>query len=281
MVSKLVSMKFIIDEETRSELIQKEPDSANIIKPVLSGSEIKRYSSLSKSKYLIFIPWHFPLHKGQISGASRDAEESFEKNYPAIYDYLINFKGRLETRNKDETGIRYEWYALQRCAASYYEEFDKPKIVWGNLSKRSSFTLDEKNGFYVNAPACILPTNSKYVLGILNSNLMSYFLKSICAERQGNFIEQKPVYVSQVAIRKPTGEQEIEVTQNVEKILQLNEKLLKIGDKLTDERTVIEDEIKKTDSEIDEIVYKIYELTENEKRLVQGQEEIVERKCST
>lgn len=261
---------FIIDEETRSELIQKEPDSANIIKPVLSGSEIKRYSSLSKSKYLIFIPWHFPLHKGQISGASRDAEESFEKNYPAIYDYLINFKGRLETRNKDETGIRYEWYALQRCAASYYEEFDKPKIVWGNLSKRSSFTLDEKNGFYVNAPACILPTNSRYVLGILNSKLMSYFLKSICAERQGGFIEQKPVYVSQVPIKEPTKEQEIEITQRVDKMLQLNEKLLKIGDKLTDERARIEDEMKKIDSEIDELVFRIYGLTEDEKAIVES-----------
>jgi type I restriction-modification system DNA methylase subunit len=261
---------FIIDEETRSELIQKEPDSANIIKPVLSGSEIKRYSSLSKSKYLIFIPWHFPLHKGQISGASRDAEESFEKNYPAIYDYLINFKGRLETRNKDETGIRYEWYALQRCAASYYEEFDKPKIVWGNLSKRSSFTLDEKNGFYVNAPACILPTNSRYVLGILNSKLMSYFLKSICAERQGGFIEQKPVYVSQVPIKEPTKEQEMEIIQRVEKMLQLNEMLLKIGDKLTDERARIENEIAKTDSEIDELVYNIHEITESEKKIIES-----------
>jgi len=261
---------FIIDEETRSELIQKEPDSANIIKPVLSGSEIKRYSSLSKSKYLIFIPWHFPLHKGQISGASRDAEESFEKNYPAIYDYLINFKGRLETRNKDETGIRYEWYALQRCAASYYEEFDKPKIVWGNLSKRSSFALDEKNGFYVNAPACILPTNSRYVLGILNSKLMSYFLKSICAERQGGFIEQKPVYVSQVPIKKPTNSQEMEMTEHVGKMLQLNEKLLKIGDKLTDERHRLEEEMKRIDAAIDSLVYEIYGLTNAEKETVEN-----------
>jgi hypothetical protein len=99
---------------------------------------------------------------------------------------------------------------------------------------------------------------------------MSYFLKSICAERQGGFIEQKPVYVSQVPIKKPTKEQEIEITQYVEKILQLNEKLLKIGDKLTDERAVIEDEIKKTDSEIDEQVYKIYGLTESEKTIIEN-----------
>jgi hypothetical protein len=99
---------------------------------------------------------------------------------------------------------------------------------------------------------------------------MSYFLKSICAERQGGFIEQKPVYVSQVPIKKPTNTQEIEITEHVEKMLQLNEKMLKIGDKLTDERAVIEDEIKKTDSEIDELVYRIYGITENEKEIIEG-----------
>jgi parvulin-like peptidyl-prolyl isomerase len=99
---------------------------------------------------------------------------------------------------------------------------------------------------------------------------MSYFLKSICAERQGNFIEQKPVYVSQVPIKQPTKEQEIEITERVEKMLQLNEKLLKIGDKLTDERARIEDEIKKIDSEIDELVFRIYGLTEDEKAIVES-----------
>ena len=64
-------------------------------------------------------------------------------------------------------------------------------------------------------------------------------------------------------MKKPTKEQEIEITQYVEKILQLNEKLLKIGDKLPDERAVIEDEIKKTDSEIDMLYTLLLEKNEN------------------
>ena len=95
-------------------------------------------------------------------------------------------------------------------------------------------------------------------------------MKSICAERQGGFIEQKPVYVSQVPIKKPTKTEEIEITEHVEKMLQLNEKLLEIGDKLTDERARIEDEIKKTDSEIDELVYKIYGITDDEKAIIEN-----------
>ena len=106
---------------------------------------------------------------------------------------MEQFKDNLNPKtNKDqEIGRKpgnYKWYEIQDITA-YYEYFEKPNIIWGNLATRSSFSIDEKNGFYVNAPACIPPTNSKYVLGILNSKLMSYFLKSICAERQGGFIE--------------------------------------------------------------------------------------------
>jgi hypothetical protein len=187
--------------------------------------------------------------------------------------YLEQFKDKLSPKKRKEQEIgrkpgNYEWYEIQDSTA-YYEDFEKPKIIWGNLATGSSFSLDEMNGFYVNNPACILPTNSRYVLGILNSKLMSYFLRSICAERQGGFIEQKPVYVSQVPIKKPTNTQEIEMTEHVEKMLQLNEKLLKIGDKLTDERARIEEEIKKIDSEIDELVYKIYGITEDEKKTIE------------
>jgi len=248
---------FIIDEKKRDELIHEDSRNEELIKPVLSGAESKRYSIKSKKNYIIF---------------TRRGIDVFQ--YPSVLRYLEQFKSELSPKKSKEQEIgrkpgNYKWYEIQDTI-DYYEEFEKPKIIWGNLATRSSFSLDETNGFYVNAPACILPTNSRYVLGILNSRLMSYFLKSICAERQGSFIEQKPVYVSQVPIKKPTKEQEIEITQHVEKMLQLNEKLLQIGDKLTDERAAIEDEIKETDSEIDNLVYDIYGLTNAEKEIIEN-----------
>jgi type I restriction-modification system DNA methylase subunit len=236
---------FIIDEQKRQELVRDDSRNEELIKSFLTGAECKRYVVKSKKNYIILTKIGVEV-----------------KKYPAIYKHLCSFQEALEKR-WDKGNY---WYELRAC--SYYHLFDGPKIVWGNLAKRSSFSL-ETNGFYVNNPANILPTNSKYVLGILNSKLMSYFLRSICAQRQGGFIEQKPVYVSQVPIKKPTKEQEIEITQHVEKMLQLNEKLFKIGDKLTDERARIEDEIKKTDSEIDELVYEIYGITEDERKTIE------------
>ncbi|MBE3137329.1 MAG: hypothetical protein IMZ43_08085 [Thermoplasmata archaeon] len=177
---------------------------------------------------------------------------------------MNKFRDKLSTRNTAETGVRYEWYALQRCAATYYREFEKPKIIWGNLATRASFTYDEKDHFFINAPACMLPTSSKFILGVLNSNLISYFLKSICAERQGGFIEQKPVYISQVPIKKPTLSEEEKIIKLVNKILLLNKRINEIGDKKTSESARIEQEINKNDEQIDEIVYNLYGLNKKE-----------------
>jgi hypothetical protein len=236
---------FIIDEQKRQELIRDDSRNEELIKSFLTGAECKRYVVKSKKNYIILTKIGVEV-----------------KKYPAIYKHLCSFQEALEKR-WDKGNY---WYELRAC--SYYHLFDGPKIVWGNLATRSSFSL-ETNGFYVNNPANILPTNSKYVLGILNSKLMSYFLRSICAQRQGGFIEQKPVYVSQVPIKKPTKTQEIEITQDVEKMLQLNEKLFEIGDKLTDERTRLEAEMKRIDAEIDNLVYEIYGLTDAEKKIIE------------
>ncbi|MCJ7632755.1 BREX-1 system adenine-specific DNA-methyltransferase PglX, partial [Candidatus Bathyarchaeota archaeon] len=247
---------FIIDEKKRKELTRDDSRCEEIIKPFLTGSESKRYSIRSKKKYIIFTRRGIDISQ-----------------YPSILRYLTQFKNELSPKKSKEGGIgrkpgSYEWYEIQDVTG-YYKEFEKPKIIWGNLAKRSSFSLDDRDGFYVNAPACILPTNSKYVLGILNSKLMSYFLRSICAERQGGFIEQKPVYVSQVPIKKPTEMQEIEMTRLVEQMLLLDGKLINIGDKLTGERARIEDEIRGTDAEIDTLVYEIYGISEEEKGLIE------------
>ncbi len=48
----------------------------------------------------------------KINGNSSVAEKAFRKEYPYVYNHLLRFKNKLSERNKAETGIRYEWYAL-------------------------------------------------------------------------------------------------------------------------------------------------------------------------
>ena len=89
--------------------------------PILRGKDIKRYGYDWAGLWLIYIPWHFPLQFDEtIQGASEKAEAAFMEQYPAIYTHMLQHKEPLSRRNKSETGIRYEWYAMQRWGANYW-----------------------------------------------------------------------------------------------------------------------------------------------------------------
>ena len=108
--------------------------SLDVIKPILQGRDIKPFTTPSIDKYLLFIPWHFPLHEqADISGVSKEAELLFKNKYPAIYKHLLAFKKQLLSRNAAETGKHYEWYAMQRWAANYWQEFID--IIEGSAKK--------------------------------------------------------------------------------------------------------------------------------------------------
>ena len=94
--------------------------TSEIIRPILRGRDIKRYEYEWAELWLIYIPWHFPLQADtSIQGASEKAEQTFIELYPTIYAHLLQYKSQLSARNKAETGIRYEWYAMQRWGANY------------------------------------------------------------------------------------------------------------------------------------------------------------------
>ncbi|MBK6987697.1 MAG: hypothetical protein IPH33_05350 [Bacteroidetes bacterium] len=151
---------FVIDGAKRSELIMKDSKSAEIIKPLLRGRDIQKYHADYNDLWLLFIPWHFPLHKDKsIQGASTIAETEFQRQYPAIYDHLLGFKEKLSARNKAETGIRYEWYCLQRFGSNYFEDFEKEKIIYPNMTKFLPFVFD-KGSFYTNQNVLLLQVNT-------------------------------------------------------------------------------------------------------------------------
>jgi len=159
-----------------------------ISKSILRGKDIKRYELSESGLSLLFIPWHFPLHLDEsISGASQDAEESLKIKYPQLYEHLLKHKDRLSNRNKSETGKRYEWYALQRCAASYYELFDKPKIVWGLITGNWGFSLDESGNFLTSSSFFLTSNNInlKFLLGLLNSKLYKFYFKNVGEQTAG------------------------------------------------------------------------------------------------
>ncbi|GAB1345621.1 hypothetical protein MASR1M29_22570 [Cloacibacterium normanense] len=215
---------FFIDEKTKNEIISKEPQAEAIIKPLLRGRDIHKYQYDFNNSYVIFIPWHFPLENENISGASLEAEIAFKELYPVVFNHIFEYKENLSNRNKSETGIRYEWYALQRAAATYIEEFDKEKIVWLSISDKAAFSLDT-NKMYVTAPAYIMTSDrNKYLLAFLNSKIMEWYLDKVSSSTgQGTnqwskiFVEQLPIPIVEDS-RKPLLENFVDIINTIKEL---------------------------------------------------------------
>jgi hypothetical protein len=122
---------------------------------------------------------------------------------------LFSFKSQLEDRNKAETGIRYEWYALQRWASDYYHEIPKNKIIIPAIIQRPSMAFDT-NGIFSNDKTTIVISESKYLLAVLNSKITDYIMRQISSTKQGGFYEYKPVYIAQIPIPEcPSSEKDL------------------------------------------------------------------------
>ena len=205
---------FFIDGATKNRLIAEDPKSAGIIKPLLRGRDIQAWMPEWDDLYLLFVPWHFPHHlDSSIQGCSIEAEKAFESQYPAVFHYLLNHKDKLSARNKAETGIRYEWYASQRWAADYYEEFSKPKIMYPNMTSLFPFIYDEK-GFFGNDKTFMITAkddtvNLKYITAILNSRLCKLWIWYNCPELQGGTREIRKVYFENFCIPHDADQQSL------------------------------------------------------------------------
>jgi hypothetical protein len=173
---------FIIPTEKRDEILNncatedERERTAELIRPILRGRDIKRYGYDWANLWLVYIPWHFPYQFDEtITGASEKAERAFLEQYPAVYNHLLQYKDQLSKRNKAETGIRYEWYALQRWGAKYWEDFNKPKIVWIELSDEAKFTISQ-NEIPLNTIFLMTGDFIQHIIGYLNSKgILWYF----------------------------------------------------------------------------------------------------------
>ncbi len=249
---------FIIDDTTRDTLIAEDPSSKEIIKPILRGRDIQRWRADWDGKWLLNIPWHFPMHaESSISGASKTAEDSFKARYPGVYRYLLHHKPKLAARNQSEVGIRYEWYALQRWGANYYEEFTKPKIFWIELVGRGRFAYDE-SGFYPEATTFIMTGYAlKFLCAVLNSALAHWFLGQAAPTSGMGTLRWKKVYVERIPIPQVSAAEQRPFVKLVDRIIRA-----KTADPDADTT--------EWEREIDRRVYDLYGLTGEEVDAVEG-----------
>ncbi|MBM6807009.1 class I SAM-dependent DNA methyltransferase [Bacteroides caecicola] len=191
---------FIITTEKREEILancQSEDErtrTAELIRPILRGRDIKRYGYDWADLYLIAT---FPSRHYDI------------EQYPAVKQHLLSFgKERLEQTGKTYSingekvkarkKTNNKWFETQD-SISYWEDFYKPKIVWGNLNLTASYAMIQDNSF-INAPSPMIVPASKFLLAVLNSKLADYYIRHLGVTRNGGYFEYKPMFVEKLPV---------------------------------------------------------------------------------
>ena len=173
---------------------------------------------------------------------------------------------RYTRQNKDRTNYNYtgqhHWLELDNNPQNYYlAEFEKEKVVWGNISFNSQFSFVEP-GIFISAPANIIVSNTvsiKFLCGVMNSKIFDTEFKRI-GIFLGHAYEWKKQYVEQVKIPPITSS---------------NKPIVRQIEELVDKILAVKKQNPQTDTnhwerEIDQLVYELYGLTEEEIKIVEG-----------
>ena len=174
---------FIITTEKRNELLaqcQSEEErerTAELIRPILRGRDIKRYS------YDWAGLWIINTHNGI-------KEEGIPpiniQEYPVLKAHLDQYREKLQARaDKGDTP-----YNLRNCA--YIKDFDRPKVMWKIIGCNINFALD-RNSMLCNNAVNIMTGDEQQLLqfvALMNSHLFDWYLKLTTeAEVQGGGIQ--------------------------------------------------------------------------------------------
>ncbi|HUQ96973.1 MAG TPA: TaqI-like C-terminal specificity domain-containing protein [Chitinophagaceae bacterium] len=255
---------FVIDETTKNTLIKEDARSAQIIKPFLAGRDIKRYQPLATDTYLILFEKGFTNKNGNNPS---NAWKWLEENYTAIAKHLKPFEEKgIKRFDKGEY-----WWELRAC--DYYDEFEKPKIIYPNICKQPEFTYDV-DGWYTNQKCFVISLDDKYLLGILNSKIDYLLFDRFLPKLRGGFYEPNYVFFKSFPIKKidfsNKEEKQLhdEIVKLVDTMLSLNKE--KQQTTLPEKLEALQHRIQHTDVKLNKLVYQLYNLTPEENALVEN-----------
>ena len=210
---------FIISTEKREEILancQSEDErkrTAELIRPILRGRDIKRYG------YNWANLWLINTHNG-IRGK---LERIHIEDYPAVKAHLDQYWDKISKRaDKGETP-----YNLRNCA--YLEDFSKPKIVYMEIQTDNPtegypfpcFSFDERNSIVLNTAyiMCSDSVDVRYILGVLNSSvgrMIARFYVTQLQERQFRMLAQ---YLANFPISQATPSVQNKIIECVQECL--------------------------------------------------------------
>lgn len=249
---------FIIDTAKRDGLVAHDSKSAEIIKPMLRGRDVQKYTTNWSNIWLINIHNNPPVNI---------------ENYPTIKEHLDGYYEKLVKRS-DQGKTPYN---LRNCA--YLADFEKPKIIWGEISDEPKFAYDDTQMYAEATTFFMTGENLKYLLAFLNSKLSKWYFERISTTTGMGTNRWKKFKLELLPIA--IADNETPFINLVDEILSAKETLKKYKkhfDKLSandkieiiEESEKLEARVVECEKEIDTMVYELYGLSEDEIGIVEG-----------
>lgn len=240
---------FIIDSVKRNEILNachsedERQRTAEIIRPILRGRDIKRYGYEFAGQYIIAT---FPSRQYNID------------DYPALKEFLLSFGiERLEQTGKEyiidgekvkaRKKTNNKWFETQD-SISYWDEFSKPKIIYPNMTKFLPFVYDT-SGLVTNQK-CFIITGKRlaFLTAFLNSSLFKFCFADKFPELQGKTRELSKIFIDEIPVMKVSDDDEFRFMMLVE----------------STQRNISKEKL----LEIDNAIFDLYQLTKEEKEYV-------------
>ena len=250
-----------------------------VARALIKGSrDISRYSA-APSKRVLF-PYD-PEKSAKTGKSVLIPSDEFSRKYPHTWKYLQENYETLRDREKGK--MRHDgWYGY--VYPKSVSLFGKSKILTPSIAAQASFIYDKNGEFYFvgsgggggGGYGIILDESFKisyeYLLGLLNSKLLDYFLKKISSPFQGGYFAFSKQYIELLPIRPINFSDPADKSRH-DKMVSLVERMLELhkrNPRTPQEQEMVKREIESTDRRIDALVYELYGLTEEEIGIVEG-----------
>jgi len=169
---------FVIDTPTKDRICAQDPKSAELLKPFLEGKDMRRWRAEPRGLWIIYIP------RNRVN----------IEQYPAIRDWLLPFKDRLEKR-----ATQQQWFELQQPQEAYSSRIAGIKISYPHFNSDRNFIYEE-SGFFSNDKSYFIHTEEEHLVGFLNSRLCWFFLSNMAPAVRGGFHELRVQFVEKIPV---------------------------------------------------------------------------------
>ena len=188
---------FVIDA-TDCEILRKDPRNDEIIKPFLRGRDIAKWATQPVTNWLIYTYHGVDINR-----------------YPLIKEHLRPHRLALEAR-----ATRQAWYELQQPQYRYSKHFEGPKIIYQDIARYFGMAWDDSGAYVANTCYCI-PTHEKWLLGILLSAPLQFYVQKTIGSDEGGFIRLFSMHVKKFPIPHASPSQKDTIKRLVEYLLWL------------------------------------------------------------